>query len=138
MKCSYDRGLYEIENIVGATATFFEDHDIDSGIRFVVDLVIEELFVNMVKYNTGTEAQIEIEMTPWPQGIRVSLTDFDVERFDPTDYQTVDINAAADDRTPGGLGIFLVLKMIDSISYDYHNRVSKITFIKTTESLRNV
>ena len=131
IKC--DRSLDELEHIVQSTAAFFEQAGIDNSIRFVVDLVIEELFVNMVHYNTGTDAQIEIEMQPEEDGIQVSLTDFDVERFDPTEHGQVDTEAAAADRTPGGLGIYLVLKMVDSIQYKYHKRVSKITFIKYLE-----
>jgi anti-sigma regulatory factor (Ser/Thr protein kinase) len=40
----------------------------------------------------------------------------------------VDIDATLAERSPGGLGLYLVLKMADSIHYQYHNRKSKITF----------
>jgi anti-sigma regulatory factor (Ser/Thr protein kinase) len=40
----------------------------------------------------------------------------------------VDTDAPLSERTPGGLGLYLVLKMADSIHYEYHNRQSKITF----------
>ena len=41
----------------------------------------------------------------------------------------VDTDAPLGERTPGGLGLYLVLKMVDSIHYEYRNRQSKITFI---------
>ena len=41
----------------------------------------------------------------------------------------VDVDAPLENRTPGGLGLYLVLKMADSIHYEYRNRTSKITFI---------
>jgi len=82
----------------------------------------------MVNYNTETDQDILIEMRSIDQGIEVSLTDFDVERFDPTLAQDVDIDAPLSERSPGGLGLYLVLKMADSIHYQYHGRKSKITF----------
>jgi anti-sigma regulatory factor (Ser/Thr protein kinase) len=93
-----------------------------------VDLCVEELFVNMVTYNTETAADILIEMHTNEQGVKVSLTDYDVERFDPRQAEDVDIDAPLEQRTPGGLGLYLVLKMVDSIHYEYRNRVSRITF----------
>ena len=32
---------------------------------------------------------------------------------------------------PGGLGLYLVLKMADTIHYEYRDRTSKITFTNT-------
>jgi anti-sigma regulatory factor (Ser/Thr protein kinase) len=63
------------------------------------------------------------------QGIEVSLTDFGVDRFDPRQLRTVDVNAPLEKREPGGLGLYLVMKMADAIHYEYRNRNSKITFI---------
>ena len=91
-------------------------------------LSIEELFVNMVNYNTETDRDIMIEMKKIDHGIEVSLTDFDVERFDPTLAGDVNIDAPLSERTPGGLGLYLVLKMADSIHYEYDDRKSKIAF----------
>jgi anti-sigma regulatory factor (Ser/Thr protein kinase) len=91
-------------------------------------LSLEELFVNMVNYNTETVCEILIEMKPIDNGIEVSLTDYDVDRFDPTNSGQVDVDAPLADRIPGGLGLYLVLKMADSIHYEYHGRTSKITF----------
>ena len=71
---------------------------------------------------------LPIEMLPIEDGIEVSLTDFDVDPFDPTSPREVDIDAPLSERSPGGLGLFLVLKMADFIHYRYHDRTSTITF----------
>lgn len=129
MKKKFGRSFDEISNIVSFTDTFFEQHDVDSSLRYIVDLCVEELFVNMVTYNTETDEPILIEMAPHEHGVEISLTDFDVERFDPRDASPVDVDAPLEQRTPGGLGLYLVLKMANSIHYEYRNRTSKITFI---------
>ncbi len=129
MQQEFGRSLNELRKIVSFTDEFFAQNDIDQSVRYIVDLCVEELFVNMVIYDTETNADILIEMSPHEHGIEVSLTDFDVERFDPRDAAPVDISAPLEQRTPGGLGLYLVLKMVNSIHYEYRNRNSKITFI---------
>ena len=62
-------------------------------------------------------------------GIEVSLTDYDVDRFDPRDVKSIDTDVPLELRSAEGLGLYLVLKMADSIHYEYRNRTSKITFI---------
>jgi anti-sigma regulatory factor (Ser/Thr protein kinase) len=129
MKQEFGRSLDELKNIVGYTDTFFLENDIDASVRYIVDLCVEELFVNMITYNTESNANILIEMKPHEHGVEISLTDFDVERFDPREIGSVDVDAPLEQRTPGGLGLYLVLKMVNSIHYEYRNRTSKITFI---------
>ena len=131
MQNKYRRNFDQIKEIVADTERFFEEDHIDESLRMKVDLSLEELFVNMVNYNTETDRDILIEMRAIERGIEVSLTDYDVERFDPTLAGEVDINAPLSERTPGGLGLYLVLKMADSIHYEYHERKSKITFTNT-------
>ena len=128
MRKRYKRSFEEIQKIVADMEQFFAQENIDESLRMKVDLSLEELFVNMVTYNTETICEILIEMKPIDNGIEVSLTDHDVNRFDPTASGQVDVDAPLADRTPGGLGLYLVLKMADSINYEYHGRTSKITF----------
>ena len=129
MNKKFNRNFDELREIVALTEQFFAEQDINPALRYVVDLAVEELFVNMVTYNTESNRDILIEMSPHEHGIEVSLTDYDVNRFDPRDVRPVDVDAPLEDRTPGGLGLYLILKMVDSIHYEYRNRQSKITFI---------
>ena len=128
MEKTYTRSLDELTNIVADTGRFFAEYGIDESLRMKVDLSLEELFVNFVTYNTETDQDILVAMKPIESGIEVSLTDQGVDRFDPTLGGNVDIDAPLSEREPGGLGLFLVLKMADSIHYEYHDRTSKITF----------
>ena len=129
MKQKFKRSFDELRNIVKMTEDIFRETRMQPQLRHVVDLATEELFVNMVTYNTESDEDILIQMEPHEHGIEVSLTDYNVERFDPTAAGLVDVDAPLSERTPGGLGLFLVLKMVDSIHYEYRNRQSCITFI---------
>lgn len=129
MKRRFARRPDELARIVSFTRELFGEENIDPAMRNVVDLCVEELFVNMITYNTETNEKILIEMQRHGDGVEVRLTDFDVDRFDPRSVAPVNVNAPLEERTPGGLGLYLVLKMANSIHYEYRDRVSKITFI---------
>lgn len=129
MQKKFKRSFDEIKEIVAMTDEFFAGEDVDPSLRYVVDLSVEELFVNMVTYNVESDEDILIQMSPHEHGVEVSLTDYDVERFDPTEVKPVDVDSPAEARAMGGLGLYLVMKMVDSIHYEYRNRQSKITFI---------
>ena len=129
MQQKFKRNFNELKNIVTMTESVFRELGLQPQLRNVVDLATEELFVNMVTYNTETKEEILIEMLPHALGLEVRLTDFNVERFDPRSVGTVNVDAPLHERTPGGLGLYLVIKMVDSIHYEYRNRQSKISFI---------
>ena len=131
MEQTFKRSVDELQVIVAATDGFFAQSGVDESIRMAVDLSIEELFVNMVTYNLGTDHPILLQMQALDHGVRVSLTDYNVEPFDPSHAPGVDIDAPLDQREPNGLGLYLVSKMVDSIHYEYRNRESKVTFTKT-------
>jgi len=128
MQQKFKRSPGELINIVTMTEAFFLQENLPAELRNVVDLAIEELFINMVTYNTETSQPVEIQMLPFEDGVEVIMTDSDVERFNPTKLRHVNVDAPLEDRQPGGLGLFLVLKMVDSISYQYENRQSRINF----------
>jgi anti-sigma regulatory factor (Ser/Thr protein kinase) len=134
MEKKFARSFDEIKEIVAFAGQVFADEGIDPSLRYIVDLAVEELFVNMVTYNTESTQDILLELHPINNGVEVSLTDFDVDRFDPTKVPEIDIDAPLEERSVGGLGLYLVLKMVDSIHYEYTDRESKITFRKRVEN----
>ena len=71
-------------------------------------------------------------MTALAGGVEVTLTDYDVEPFDVTQAPDVDIDLPIEQRKPGGLGLHLIRRLVDSIEYRYspQQRESRITFRK--------
>lgn len=130
MEMTLKRSVDELATIVAATDRFFSEQRIDPAIRLPVDLSIEELFVNMVTYNHGTDRDILLRMEASGGALEVSLTDHDVDPFDPTRVPEIDFDKPLEQRRPNGMGLYLVSKMVDSIHYEYHDRESKVTFVK--------
>jgi serine/threonine-protein kinase RsbW len=128
----FARSFDSLAAIVGFTAEAFARAGIDPGLRPDVDFALEELFTNMVKYGTGSAADVRIELRPVDGGVEVTLTDYDVDPFDVTRAPDADVSLPIEERRPGGLGLHLIRRLLDSIEYEYskEHRRSRITFRK--------
>lgn len=105
-------------------------NDIGEAVRFPVHLALEELFTNMVKYSHDADGDIGVDMVVDGGAVTVTLTEDDVDEFDVTQPRDVDTNASLSDRTPGGLGLFLLQNLVDKLEYDYRDRRSSVVFTK--------
>ena len=103
---------------------------IDQKTAFGVQLAVEEVFTNLVKYNQRTIADIRLEVEQQEEEIVVRLQDFDVDDFDISAPPAVDPQAPLQARRAGGLGLFLVHRIMDRVEYHYHNRTSTIILAK--------
>ena len=131
---TFGRTFDALPAIFGFTADFFARNGIGPALLATVALAVEELFTNMVKYSTTSDAEVRIEMTGIEGGVEVTLIDYDVEPFDVTKAPDVDIGLPIEERRPGGLGLHLIRRLLDSVEYEYskESRQSRITFRKTT------
>jgi phosphoserine phosphatase len=134
---SFARSFDVIESMTAFSAATFARLGIDEHLLPIVDLAVEELFTNMVKYAVGSSAPVRIEIGAIPGGVEVRLTDVDVEPFDITQAPDVDVTAPIEEREPGGLGLHLIRRMADSVDYEYakERRQSRITLRFTSAGL---
>jgi serine/threonine-protein kinase RsbW len=131
MQRSFPRHLDALSSLYEFTEGILEAHDIAEGIRFPVHLAMEELFVNMVKYNpdVSTDIQVDVTLTA-DQPVRVSLVDDGGVEFDVTAARPVNIDAPLEDRIPGGLGIHLIQSLVDTLEYEYQDGRGEVIFTK--------
>ena len=112
---------------------FFARAEIGDQHRMPMQFVVEEWFTNLVKYSRGGTRDILLDLKRQGGRLVVSLTDFGVERFDIRAVPDVDVNLNLKDRTPGGLGIHLLKRMVDDVGYEYVDGRSTTTFVKELE-----
>jgi len=134
---AFQRSFASLSEIFALTADTFAREGIDARLLHTVDLALEELFTNMVKYSRASDAAVHVSIVPIAEGVEVTLTDYDVEPFDVTNTPDIDITLPIEQRRPGGVGLHLIRRMVDSIEYDYstEQRRSRITFRKTVAGL---
>lgn len=130
MQKKFHRSYESLEDIFEFSENIFCEQDVQASVRFPVHFVMEELFTNMVKYNPANNNEILLDVSASNGGVTVTMTDYDVEAFDVSKNPGVDVDASLDARTPGGLGLHLIHKMVDSLDYEYQDRQSIITFTK--------
>lgn len=123
----FGRSYQSLEGIFAFVAEFLAGHGLPETMSFDLDLVIEELFTNMVKYSPGGAAEVEIGLERRDGAVEVVLRDFEVERFDPAGADETEADRALAERRPGGLGLRLVRRIAESVRYDYRDRTSTIT-----------
>jgi phosphoserine phosphatase RsbU/P len=126
----FARGNESLDGIFRFIGDFIAARSLDPELHLPVCFIVEELFTNFVKYNTGSPHDISLSLGHTPEQLTVRITDFDVESFDVTRAPAVDIDKPLQERQPGGLGLHLVQQMADTLQYEYLERRSTITFTK--------
>jgi len=141
MQRDFPRQLDSLSPLYEFAEEILETNDISAGVRFPVHLAMEELFVNMVKYNPNVDTDIAVEVTVTfsekatgggvsGQEVTVTLVDNGGVEFDVTAERSVNIDAPLEERTPGGLGIHLIQNLADRLEYTYKDGRGEVIFTK--------
>jgi len=132
----FRREINALGEVFAFLETFSDGQKVDEKTSFCINLVVEELFTNMVRHNEGGGDQITISIERQDNRVLLELVDTDVEPFDPDTAEVPSVDAGIDERRPGGLGIYLVRSMVDDLNYDYETegRRMRITVTKTMEN----
>lgn len=89
--------------------------------KMQIDIAIDELFSNISYYAYNPEtglATISIEVMDNPVAVVLTFSDNGTP-YDPLAKNDPDTTLSADEREVGGLGIYLVKKSMDEITYEY-------------------
>lgn len=116
-------------------ATFMDDlvgkTGIDQGLACSLNLALEEAIVNVMNYAYPKEQTGDIYLEVYANDARLKFIITDQgSPFDPTTAAMPDITAELEDRPIGGLGIFLVRKLMDSVNYERVNGENILTLRK--------
>ena len=97
-----------------------------------IDIAIDELFGNIALYaynpETGT-ATVCVELTEEPLAVIITFINNGVP-YDPLKKDDPDIVLSAEEREIGGLGIYMVKKSMDGISYEYKDGKNILSIMK--------
>lgn len=119
MKLTLHNDINEVPLLGEWVEQMGEEMQLDMPDIFQINLALEEAVVNVMNYaypeETGREIWLEAEGDN--KSIAFTLADEGIA-FDPTQEEAPDITLAAEDRQIGGLGIFLVNQIMESVVYE--------------------
>lgn len=113
-----------IENIETVTAFVneqLEAYDCPMKAQMQIDIAIDELFGNIAHYAYNPEvgnATVRVEVVEDPLAVIITFIDNGIP-YDPLAKEDPNIKLSAEERQIGGLGIYMVKKTMDEITYEY-------------------
>jgi anti-sigma regulatory factor (Ser/Thr protein kinase) len=123
----FPRAVASIPALVAFVREFFTARGLDAERAFDVDLVIEELFTNMVRHARGGGDAIEVALDHDAGLLTVRLRDENVDPWDPAQAPPPDFEKPTHQRRAGGLGIYLVHKLSRDVRFEHANRTTTVT-----------
>ena len=108
-----------------------EKYQLPMDVGFSLNLALEEAVANVMKYAypEGETHDIVLSVKLIDNRLIFKLIDTG-KPFDPTIVPDADVNLSAEDRQIGGLGIFLVRQIMDSVEYRRIDGKNILTMIK--------
>ena len=123
--------LRDIAGVGEKIGAFCAEHGLAEEVSFEVHLALDELLTNTIDYGYDNDYEHRIDLLLRLQGdtLTVEIAD-DGSAFDPLQAAEPDRGASLQDRARGGLGIYLVRKMMDSVAYRRQDGRNVVTLTK--------
>ena len=121
-----------IETVTDFVNEQLEALDCPMKAQMQIDIAIDELFGNIAHYAYNPEigkATVRVEVIEDPLAVTITFIDNGVP-YDPLAKADPDITLSAEEREIGGLGIYMVKKSMDDITYEYKDGQNILTIKK--------
>ncbi|MCI8326178.1 MAG: ATP-binding protein [Lachnospiraceae bacterium] len=124
--------LEELENVREFADRILTDTIASDEDQMAIELAIEEVFVNIVKYaglpKTG-QIMVSYEHDSNEEAIVIQFED-EGRPFNPLKSRDPDVMADLSDRVPGGLGIYMLKSLMDKVEYEYVEGMNRLVIWK--------
>lgn len=118
-----EAAVERLDEVLAFIDAELEARDCPMKAQMQIDVAAEEMFVNVASYAYAPghgEALIQIETDPDTRVFSVTLIDSGIP-YDPLKKADPDVTLSAEERGIGGLGIYMVKKSMDAVSYRREN-----------------
>lgn len=120
----------DLAQLVGLLATvrqFLMERGLSEKTLFTVELALEEVITNIIKYADLDRAtgKIAVHLELAQELVLLAVED-DGREFDPLQADEPDVHQQIEDRLPGGLGLCLVRRMVRSLRYERRGTINRL------------
>jgi anti-sigma regulatory factor (Ser/Thr protein kinase) len=111
---------------------FWSEFNLPAAEALNFELALEEVFINVVMHGSDAAKvpSVEVSLTLVDSEVTLSVED-DGEPFDPLSLPAPDVTASLEGRRVGGLGVFLVRRVMDSVSYQRRGTINQLRMTKS-------
>ena len=130
-----ENDLSEIPKVDEKLDEFAEQFGLPPAIAATFHIIFDDLLNNVISYGFNDEQRhfIDISLELTANSLIVSIADDGVP-FDPLTKATPDTTLSIEDRQIGGMGIHLVINMVDDINYQRTADKNVLTLTKSLQS----
>ena len=124
--------IARMDDVVDFINAELEAHDVPMKAIMQLDIAIEEIFVNIAHYAYNPEigqAAITVDVDDAARSIAIRFMDRG-KPYDPLSREDPDVTLGVEERQIGGLGIYMVKKSMDEVSYAYEGGQNILTIRK--------
>ena len=132
-------GVYSnLANIGDFTESFAREAGLDARATYALQMAVDEACSNIIEHGYGGEGKGVIDLTfeVIDVGVQVIIQD-QGKAFDPGSVPEPNINAPIEERDEGGLGLFLMGKLMDEVKFSFGaspGDTNMLTMIKRFET----
>ena len=121
----------ELNNVLAFIEGILESVNCPMKVQMQIDVAVEEIFVNIASYaypDKDGDAKITVETCS--DSVKITFEDRGI-RYDPLQNDDPDVTLPTSERPIGGLGVYMVKKTMDSVSYEYADGSNRLTITKS-------
>ena len=122
----------EIRNLSNRFDIFAKDNKLANKVIHDVQLALDEVVTNIVEYgyDDDDEHLIDIKFILNEQSLKIIIID-DAKPYNILDKKDPDTSLSLDEKPIGGLGIYLVKRLMTNIDYDYRDGKNHLLLTKS-------
>ena len=125
----FNADVKELNNLFDYTSSLLKMLEFSNRDIIMINTALEEVFVNVANYAYEVKGTVEVTLSKCKNRVSFIFKD-NGKPFNPLTREDPNINASSSEREIGGLGIYMVKKIMDEVTYDYLNGQNVLTLVK--------
>lgn len=124
--------IESIPTITDFVDKILEEHSCDMKAKIQIDIAIDEILGNISQYayeSDDGDVSVSVQIMEAPKRAIITFIDSGVP-YNPITTEEPDTSLSAEERKIGGLGIFMVKKTMDDMTYEYTNNCNILRITK--------